>query len=105
MLLMLTLSSSLSLLLSLSCLFYFIVKSVPRKFAERLERSGAAAPPSRCAPRAPPQDDLGAGAPQYPRLPGSSPQGSSAFCECPPHMQTTGRTPQLLPPDSFRALP
>ena len=70
LLLMLTLSSSLSLLLSLSCLFYFIVKSVPRKFAERLERSGAAVPPSRCAPRALPQDDLGAGAPQYPRLPG-----------------------------------
>ena len=38
----------------------------------------------RCAPRALPQDDLGAGAPQCPRLPGSSPQGSSAFVECPP---------------------
>ena len=36
LLLMLTLSSSL-LLLSLSCLFSFIVKSVRRKFAERLE--------------------------------------------------------------------
>ena len=38
----------------------------------------------RCAPRALPQDDLRAGAPQCPRLPGSSPQGSSAFVECPP---------------------
>jgi hypothetical protein len=42
------------------------------------------APRSRSALRALPQDDLGAAAPQCPLLPGSSPQGSTAFRQCPP---------------------
>ena len=106
LLLMLMLSSSsLSLLLSLSCLFYFLVKSFRRKLAARppgvpwIWMSSRGQPPSmrlkrrrlrclawsgRSAPRALPQDDLEAAPPQCPRLPGSSPQGSSAFVECPP---------------------
>ena len=84
-------------------------KHVPRQFAERLEQCGAAAPPSRCAPRALPQDDLEAGAPQYPRLPGSSPQGSPAFHRCPPahaNDMTHGstRTARLSPVFLFRIL-
>ena len=53
-----------------------------RMSAATLVANSRSAP--RCAPRALPQDDLGAGAPQYPRLPGSSPQGSPAFHLCPP---------------------
>ena len=57
-----------------------------------------------------PQDDLGAGAPQCQRLHVSSPQSSSAFCECPPahandRTHTSTLTARLIPgvPDSFRA--
>ena len=45
----------------------------------------------RSAPRALPQDDVEYVAPQFPRLPGSSPQGSAAFRECPP-AHATNRT-------------
>ena len=88
-----------------TCLFYFLVKSFRRKHAARppgvpwIWMSSRGQPPSmrlkrrrlrclawsgRSAPRALPQDDLEAAPPHCPRLPGSSPQGSSAFAECPP---------------------
>ena len=63
--LMLSSSSSLSLLLSLSCLFYVLVKSFRRKFAAR--------PPGvpwiwMSSPRATPQYETEAAATEMPRL-------------------------------------